>query len=107
VKYSDAEPETPADDGEPEIEDENQDDGGPKTRKAPAAPKYTFMSEFNLAPVGVPSLKEYCTKKNPQTESDKFLVASAWIMTHGGADPFTGATCSPFSGRWSGRLKWI
>ena len=49
------------------------------------------MSEFNLAPAGVPALTAYCNEKNPQTETDKFLVASAWTQTHGGVDPFTGA----------------
>ena len=48
------------------------------------------MNDFNLTPDGVPSLTEYCTQKNPQTDYDKFLVASAWIQTHGGVDPFTG-----------------
>ena len=62
----------------------------PRTRKPPAAPKYTFLNDFNLTPPGVPSLVDYCTGKNPQTENDKFLVASAWIMTHGALDTFTG-----------------
>jgi hypothetical protein len=62
----------------------------PKPKKPPAAPKYTFMNEFNLTPAGVPSLTDYCAQKNPQTENDKFLVASAWIQTHGAVDPFTG-----------------
>lgn len=57
----------------------------PKPRKA-----YNFMNDFNLTPTGVPSLKDYCVQKNPQTDNDKFLVASAWIQQHGGADPFTG-----------------
>ncbi len=48
------------------------------------------MGDFDLSPDGVPSLKDYCTEKDPQTEQDKFLVASAWIQTHGGANPFTG-----------------
>jgi hypothetical protein len=52
--------------------------------------KFIDLPMNRTTPVGVPSLKEYCAQKNPQTESDKFLVASAWIMTHGGADPFTG-----------------
>jgi hypothetical protein len=59
--------------------------------KKPVGPKQSFISEFNLAPAGTPSLKEYCAEKNPQTEADKFLVASAWIQTHGGVDPFTGS----------------
>lgn len=57
----------------------------PKPRKS-----YTFMSEFNLAPDGVASLKDYCADKGIKTDNDKFLVASAWIQTHGGANPFTG-----------------
>jgi hypothetical protein len=48
------------------------------------------MSDFNLSPTGVPSLKEYCAGKNVQSDTDKFLVAAAWTQTHGGADPFTG-----------------
>ena len=57
----------------------------PKPRKS-----YTFMSNFNLAPDGVPSLKDYCANKSIKTDNDKFLVASAWIQTHGGADLFSG-----------------
>jgi hypothetical protein len=86
----DIETQTPADDGEEETVDTQQDTGAPKPKKAQAAPKYTFMNDFNLAPAGLPSLTEYCNQKNPQTENDKFLVASAWIQTHGGVDPFTG-----------------
>jgi hypothetical protein len=59
---------------------------------APTKPRkgYTFMSDFNLSPAGLPSLKEYCAEKSPQIDNDKFLVAGAWIQTHGGADLFTG-----------------
>jgi hypothetical protein len=64
--------------------------GSGKVKRPPSAPKYTFMEGLNLAPEGVPSLKDYCTERGPQTERDKFLVASAWIQTHGGTDPFTG-----------------
>jgi hypothetical protein len=63
----------------------------PRPRKPQAAPKYTFLKEFSLTPAGVPSLVDYCTQRNPQTENDKFLVASAWISTHGGLEAFTGA----------------
>jgi hypothetical protein len=49
------------------------------------------MNDFNLSPNGVPSWNEYATEKNPQTVDDKFIVASAWIQTHGGTDPFTGS----------------
>ena len=38
----------------------------------------------------MPSWKDFATEKNPQTETDKFLVASLWTQTHGAADPFTG-----------------
>jgi hypothetical protein len=60
-----------------------------KPKKAWEPKKYTFLSEFDLAPAGQPSLKEYCTQKDPQTDNDKYLVASAWIMKHGGVDGFT------------------
>jgi hypothetical protein len=87
----DAEPEDKPDDGAAELEDAGQETlGTPKQKKTQAAPKYTFMNDFNLTPAGVPSLTEYCAQKNPQTEYDRFLVASAWIQTHGGVDPFTG-----------------
>ena len=56
-----------------------------KPRKA-----YTFMSDFDLAPAGVPSWKEHAAQRSPRTDNDKFMVAAAWIQTHGGADPFTG-----------------
>jgi hypothetical protein len=59
--------------------------------KKPLAPKQSFMSDFNLSPAGVPSWKDFATEKNPQTENDKFLVASLWTQTHGAADPFTGS----------------
>jgi hypothetical protein len=79
------------------VEENAAEDAGPETPApatsgAPPKPRkgYTFMNDFNLTPAGVPSLKDYCTEKNPQTDNDKFLVASAWIQTHGGVDPFTG-----------------
>jgi hypothetical protein len=58
--------------------------------KKPLTSKQSFLSDFDLAPNGVPSWKAYSAEKNPQSEQDKFIVASAWIQTHGGADPFTG-----------------
>jgi hypothetical protein len=64
--------------------------GTGKAKKPPSASKYTFNNDFNMSPDGVPSLKDYCTEKDPRNEQDKFLVASAWIQTHGGAEPFTG-----------------
>jgi hypothetical protein len=79
-----------------DAEDVTDTDETPETEAAappPAAPKikksYTFMNDFNLSPAGVPSLAEYCGEKDPQTDVDKFLVASAWVQTHGGADPFS------------------
>jgi hypothetical protein len=79
---------------EPESELQNAALEPPPPVAATAMPKprksYTFMSEFNLSPPGVPSLKEYCVGKNPQSDNDKFLIASAWIQTHGATDPFTG-----------------
>jgi hypothetical protein len=87
----DAEQEDVPDDSAAELEDAEQETPGtPKQKKTQAAPKYTFMNDFNLTPDGLPSLTDYCTQKNPQTDYDKFLVASAWIQTHGGVDPFTG-----------------
>jgi len=80
--------------GTGEFEDVDQDASemaaSPKQKKVPATPKYTFMNDFNLTPAGVPTLTDYCNQKNPQTENDKFLVASAWVQTHGSVDPFTG-----------------
>jgi hypothetical protein len=90
----DVEAQDPDRSGTAEFEDSDQDApdtaSSPKQKKVQAAPKYTFMNDFNLTPSGLPSLKDYCTQRNPETENDKFLVASAWIQTNGGADPFTG-----------------
>ena len=89
----DQDPEAGDEEGAPEHEtsgQQAQDAGAPKAKKPQAPPKYTFLNDFNLTPDGVPSLTQYCTEKNPQTVDDKFLVASAWIQTHGGVDPFTG-----------------
>jgi hypothetical protein len=73
-----------------DAEQETSESNLPKQKRTPAAPKYTFLNDFNLSPAGVPSLTEYCSQKSPQTENDRFLVASAWVQTHGGVDPFTG-----------------
>jgi hypothetical protein len=78
---------------EPEVKSlDTATEGGPAVSAAAPKPRkpYTFMSDFNLAPDGVPSLKEYCAAKSVQSDNDKFLVASAWIQTYGGTDPFTG-----------------
>jgi hypothetical protein len=63
--------------------------GNGKTKRPPSSPKYEFLDAFSLKPDGVPSLEDYCAEKDPQTEQDRFIVASAWIQTHGGTDPFT------------------
>jgi hypothetical protein len=81
-----------------EVEDTATDDtaqetplsGNGKVKKPQASPRYKFINDFDLSPSGVPSLKDYCMEKDPQNENDKFLVASAWIQTHGGTDPFSG-----------------
>jgi hypothetical protein len=73
-----------------DLEEEASVSGNGKGKKPPSVPKYTFMDGFNISPEGVPSLTDYCTEKEPQTVNDKFLVASAWLQTRGGADPFTG-----------------
>jgi hypothetical protein len=79
---------------DPDADAQDPSSDAPDSAAPPAAPKprkaYTFMSEFNLSPAGVPSLKDYCAGKNVQSDNDKFLVASAWVQTHGGANPFTG-----------------
>lgn len=85
-------------DADPDIEeaDETLDDAVAETpddkpKRTPTPPKYTFMNDFNLSPSGQPSLKDYCTGKDPKAETDRFLVASAWITRHGGEELFTGA----------------
>ncbi len=78
---------------DPESMEAEQETPAPATNgkpKKPFAPKQSFMNDFNLTPAGAPSWKDFATQKNLQTETDKFLVASLWAQTHGGADPFTG-----------------
>lgn len=88
----DAEARRPAE--EPAADDSGEETpgfGSGKAKKSASAPKYKFIGDFNLSPDGALSLKDYCAEKDPQTEQDKFLVASAWIQTCGGIDPFTGS----------------
>jgi hypothetical protein len=75
---------------EPDAEAQEQEQAAPAA--APPRPRkpYTFMSDFNLSPAGVPSWKEYAAQKSPQSDNDKCLIAGAWIQTHGGTNPFTG-----------------
>lgn len=81
---------------QPQIDDGEVDAAAAETSEEAGAarvkkpPRYTFMDDFNLAPSGQPSLKDYCIEKNPQTDNDKVLVASAWITKHGGEELFTG-----------------
>lgn len=82
--------ETETDDAEEEPAAPEEATNGATGKKKKSTLKYTFMDEFNLSPDGHPSLKDYCTEKNPQTEVDKFLTASAWIMEQGGEESFTG-----------------
>jgi hypothetical protein len=77
--------------------------------KKPLAPKHTFLSDFNLAPTGVPTWKDHAAQRNPQNETEKFLVASAWIQTDGGVDPFEGGhlfTCFRAMG-WNTQVDMI
>lgn len=63
----------------------------PRSRRAVGERKgYTFDNQFDLTPAGMPSWKDYCAQKNPQSETDKLLVAAAWMQTHGGLTTFTG-----------------
>jgi hypothetical protein len=62
---------------------------GGKPKKA-NAPKYAFMNDLNLAPDNEPAWTDYAAEHNPQTVDDKFLVASAWLQTHGGCATFGG-----------------
>jgi hypothetical protein len=73
-----------------EVETTDAETGQTTTKATRTKRAYTFMDDFDLAPPDVQSLTEYCEGKEPLTENDKFLVASAWIQTHGNADPFTG-----------------
>lgn len=88
----DAEVEEPAEEtiqvDEQATAQESANDGKPP--KKPLAPKQSFLSDFNLAPAGVPAWREFAAEKSPQTENNKFLVASLWTQVHGGVDPFTG-----------------
>jgi uncharacterized protein YsxB (DUF464 family) len=79
---------------ETEAEEVSQETTAPAANgkpKKPLAPKQGFLGDFVLTPAGLPSWKDFATGKNAQTETDKFLVASFWIQTHGGVDPFTGS----------------
>jgi hypothetical protein len=79
---------------EPEQEDdeqppEQQVEPAAKPKK-PSAIRYSFLDDFNLAPNGVPSLKDFADTKKVETEQDRYLVVTHWLQTHGAADPFIG-----------------
>jgi hypothetical protein len=76
--------------GDEDAAQETSVPGNGKAKRSSSAPKYKFLDDFDLSPNGKPSLKDYCTEKDPQTEQDKFLVATAWIQIHGETNPFTG-----------------
>lgn len=59
-------------------------------KKAAASPKYSFLADFDLAPAGKISLRDFVAGKNPATENDRYLLVSLWLQTEGGTDPFTG-----------------
>jgi hypothetical protein len=61
----------------------------PKAKKARIP--YTFMDDFNLAPEGKTSWQDYVKAHgSPEGVEERFMLASSWAQTHGGADPFTG-----------------
>jgi hypothetical protein len=62
----------------------------PKSKKAPGTPKYSFLPDFDLAPAGKTSLKDFVAGKAAEGEQDKYLLVCWWLQTEGGADPFTG-----------------
>jgi hypothetical protein len=86
----DADHEDVVEDNESEVETEQTPAPANGKPKKANAPKYAFMDDLNLAPAGATSLHDYCAEKNPQTVDDKFLVASAWLQTHGGQETFGG-----------------
>ena len=87
----DVEAEEPADETmEPEEEGAALGADGNGKPKKPLGPKHTFLPDFNLAPTGVSAWKDFAAERDPQSDNDKCLVASLWIQTHGGVDPFTG-----------------
>lgn len=87
AQHKDVAEETDAEEIAPETAVQS-DNGKPKK---PPAPKQNFLSDFSLAPARETSWKDYAAEKSPQTENDKFIIASAWIQTLGGVDPFTGS----------------
>lgn len=94
------------DDGSNEGEEQGEQVVPPKPKRDAGKPKYSFLPDFNLAPDGVPSLKEFCAGKTVQGEQDRYLIVSLWLQRHGGADPFTGNhlfTCLRALD-WKGRL---
>jgi hypothetical protein len=55
-------------------------------RRRYSVPK--FLSDFNLDGDGM-KWKDYAAKKNPETDNEKYLVASLWLTKHAGQETFT------------------
>jgi hypothetical protein len=80
-------------DGLDDLDDEPDDEGTEDNRPARSSAtrsrvRYQFLSDFDLSGNGTP-WKEFAAQKNPQTEYDKYLLASRWIQKHGGCETFT------------------
>ena len=60
--------------------------GNGKVRSPPK--KCTFLTDFSVSPDGQVSLKAFVGEREI-SEPEKYILASHWIMKHGGADPFT------------------
>lgn len=69
--------------------DENENDESDPTRQRSAPRPPEFLNDFDLSPEGQVAWKEYAAEKNPQTLSDKYLVAGAWLTLHRGQQVFS------------------
>jgi hypothetical protein len=74
-------------------EQESEEAPAPRTTKAGnGTRKYTapsFDSSLDLSGGGVTSLKDFCAHRSPQNENEKYLLACAWLMKHGGCETFS------------------
>ena len=71
--------------GEPALgEDSAQEPPPPaKAKRSPSAPRSTYMDDFDLSPLDVPSLKDYCSEKGPSNGTGQVprcerLDSDAW-----------------------------
>ncbi len=78
------------DETESEDEEPETPPAAPKAKRTPGAVKYSFLDDFDLAPAGKVSLKDFVAGKTAATENDRYLLVSLWLQTEGGTDPFTG-----------------